>query len=1404
MSHPIDQVTKSVADTAAATAGHDSTTFLSSFQRYVLGEEIARGGMGAVLRAFDTVLQREVAVKVLHEKYSPSSAAARRFDDEARITGQLQHPNIPAVHDLGALPDGRPFLAMKLIKGVTLEELLKTRTSPEHDRGRFVAVFEQICQAVAYAHAHDVIHRDLKPQNVMVGAFGEVQVMDWGLAKVLSSGGRQPPENDPEATSPGTEIKSMRDSEDLLTQAGSILGTPAYMPPEQALGAVHEVDSRSDVFGLGGILASILTGKPPFVGDTGETTRVMAARGEVAECFARLDGCGADPELVTLCVRCLSPKPVDRPADAGVVAREVGQLRQAADERARQAELDKVKAEGEKKSADMQADEQRKRRRVVTISAILMVGALSVGGITSAFYAIRAQQNALRADLNAGELANKVTEVELAQKDAEQKAIEAGRARDTARNAENESRRRLVRQNILTGARNLDAGDPAVALLWFQRAWESDPDPENESSHRTRIASLLGQQPELLGVCFNSNRVCDAVFSPDGTRVLARTDGNEAFIWDYVNSRQTVAPLTHSGRIRHVCYSRAGGLVATASADGTACLWNANTGLKLHTLKHDGPLTWVEFHPTEPKVLTTSEDKTVRLWDTKTGQQLEWKFPSDEIVEHAAFSPNGSRLVVTKKSGTARVWAVDPPEPVSPEMPQRVADDNERYRFNYDTWPRFSPDGKAVLSFKDRQLRIWTGADAVELILLPMVALEAYFVGAGQRIFVTGASNSSVVVGRAEKEVLFSLSHPRNSNIGGVSPDGLCLLTASAGGLIHFWNTTTGQQVWTQRCGDFASAVSFSRDGTKCLASSQDGTIRVWSCVRKPEYPAYSKDDGRANVIFNNFPDGHVENLSPDGQVRIAYRGSNPPKLFAAGAKDGIPLEMPAEFDKAQFCNDGSRVILSGPNALATADARSGKLVRPPISIGQGGKTFHLKRVNRDASLVALWDDPKTISVWSLTTGQRVFGPTRNDNPGKLIFGPATSSGLVSDMALSPNGRHVAVFTNSSGTLTVYDVEDGRMRHHAKWFRGAVTGLSFSTDSRRIFVWTTDGTARVFDTEDGRPIGPSIQTRLVRLTGTDPTVLRHCDISPDGQHIVAFDPSLPGVRMWDAIGGDLIMTVPTPGISSPSYLWFAADGSRFNVIADRKSQSIAIPKFNVLASSVGPLVRFQTGQLIDPTDGIDFVDQEVFRTDPEMYRNAFLHWKGTQANRSNSPNVAATPQRKPGASASIEVLGFNPLPSRYNSVVLQHAERREYDAALQLLQQVSESHPQWFSDPRTYLRYNAACCAALAATGTGIDPPPIAQRSALRRKAYDWLTTDLAAIKQIGVGSTKSIALEHLTRYLEDTDFSSLRPGLARIAMPTTERADWDMLWADVRSMIAELRKPPVQPELAPLPREKK
>jgi tetratricopeptide (TPR) repeat protein len=363
---------------------------------YVLGKEVGRGGMGVVYRARDLGMNREVAVKILLDKFAPDSTTAERFVCEAQITGQLQHPGIPAVYHVGRLADGRPFLAMKLIKGETLNVLLKRGRPPNA-----LAVFEAIAQAVGYAHAHEVIHRDLKPGNVMVGSFGEVQVMDWGLAKVLARGAASRGEEesaDPEATTAPTEVRTPQDLDGNFTQFGSVLGTPAFLSPEQAAGEVEKVDRRSDVFGLGAILCTLLTGEPPYSGLEAETVRLAAVRGKTEGAFARLDDCGAEPDVVALCKRCLSFEPADRPADASAVAQEVASLRAAAEDRARQAELARVRAE-------VKTEEQRKRRRVAQAAAVGVVAVLLCGiagttvGLVRADRARReAMANAKRAD----------------------------------------------------------------------------------------------------------------------------------------------------------------------------------------------------------------------------------------------------------------------------------------------------------------------------------------------------------------------------------------------------------------------------------------------------------------------------------------------------------------------------------------------------------------------------------------------------------------------------------------------------------------------------------------------------------------------------------------------------------------------------------------------------------------------------------------------------------------------------------------------------------------------------------------------------------------------------------------------------------------------------------------------
>jgi serine/threonine-protein kinase len=386
-----------------ADGGFEGVTIVSS--RYRVVGEIARGGMGAILKARDNDIGRELAIKVLLKRHRDLAEMERRFVEEAQIGGQLQHPGIVPVYDFGRCVDRRPYFSMKLVQGRTLADLLAARESPAHDLPRFLGIFEQVCQTMAYAHARGVIHRDLKPLNIMVGAFGEVQVMDWGLSKVLYRGGPAGGEIAPGDSDFG-EIQTVRSGSDVdASRAGSVLGTPAYMAPEQACGDLDLVDERADIFGLGSILCEVLTGRPAYRGVTRPEILSQAASGNTADALARLDRCEAEAELVALAQQCLAADRAARPRDARVLAAAVTSYQRGVQERLRAAELGRVeaqaRAEEEVKRRELAdalaheaqaraeasrraaAEERRRRRATVSALASLIGMVMLAGGVAT-------------------------------------------------------------------------------------------------------------------------------------------------------------------------------------------------------------------------------------------------------------------------------------------------------------------------------------------------------------------------------------------------------------------------------------------------------------------------------------------------------------------------------------------------------------------------------------------------------------------------------------------------------------------------------------------------------------------------------------------------------------------------------------------------------------------------------------------------------------------------------------------------------------------------------------------------------------------------------------------------------------------------------------------------------------
>ncbi len=401
--------------------------------KYRLLSQLDAGGIGVVYAGRDEDLGRDVALKFLQPEYANDPQSVRRFVAEAQLAGQLQHPGIVPVYDIGVAGE-QPFFAMKLVEGEAFRALLARRQAPLDDLPRHLAIFAQVCQAVAYAHARGVIHRDLKPGNVMIGAFGEVQVLDWGMGKVLPpASSAETIAHEPQPEQRRVETFRSREYDRSLGSVGTVSGTPAYMSPEQAAGDNHRLDARTDVFALGSILCEILTGRPAYHSDNPDTEQrqnevyEMARAARLDDARGRLSRSGAEPALVELANVCLSPDPAERPRDASAVAAQVTEYLAAVEQRAQEAkvaaETQRVRAEGEMVRARVAT---RQRRVAVSLAAVMAVAVavaiwqwrIAAGAAASLRVQTRlAQQNEQKAN-------DKTTEAESEKQRANREAAE--------------------------------------------------------------------------------------------------------------------------------------------------------------------------------------------------------------------------------------------------------------------------------------------------------------------------------------------------------------------------------------------------------------------------------------------------------------------------------------------------------------------------------------------------------------------------------------------------------------------------------------------------------------------------------------------------------------------------------------------------------------------------------------------------------------------------------------------------------------------------------------------------------------------------------------------------------------------------------------------------------------------
>jgi WD40 repeat protein/tRNA A-37 threonylcarbamoyl transferase component Bud32 len=1191
----------------AAMAGLVPGTPVRYFGDYEILEEIARGGMGVVYRARQVSLERMVALKMILAGQLASDAEVERFHSEARAAGNLDHPNIVPIYEVG-VHEGQHYFTMKLVEGGSLAQWLADHRGQRADLSRhqqkaLARLIETVARTVHFGHQRGILHRDLKPANILLSgadhaSLAAPMVTDFGLAKRMEGGSD-------------------------LTAPGAIIGTPSYMAPEQAAGQ-KSLSVAVDIYSLGAILYELLTGRPPFRAATPLETLLEVREREPR--MPRSLNPHIDRDLETICLKCLDKNPGRRYGSADDLADDLGRWISGEPIQARS-------------STNWERVYKWARRRpaaaaLVAVTTVATV-ALFVGGLL-----FNAELQVALADVK-----NKQKEIDAANDQVRNEQEATRRAKEAAREHERKMEelskvaadRSLRAEGTLLSAHSaaVRPANPGLALLLAIEGAQRAP---GFLANTSLLAALddCAEERALLG---HAGPVYSAVFSRDGKRVLTCSSDNTALIWDAETGKKV--HLLRGPKVEPPVFSKNAVVIAQFSPNGrrvltvsdsayvfegrshssgyhspVACLWDADSGEQLAQWQLDkkecttrtSPFT-VGFSPDSSRLVLTFggyPDCSARVYDTGSGKEVAILRGHTQPVVSASFSPDGKHIVTASLDETAGIW--DPAN-------------GKRLHTLKGHWcgvasALFSPDGKRLLTTGDgynyrftatsagssggtaraesAAARIWDADTGKELARLHWPTFfrasvrTAVFSPDGRRVLTAGnVGNSAAGFGLqvinlpniwdAETGKLLRAlkAEPRSVNAAVFSPDGQYLATVDKDKTARVWNAADGKEIFTCRGHEGAiHTVAFSPDGRRLVTASEDGTARIWEVRTGNSRHGRHPWLGIWTVTF-----------SPDGR-RIYVPPPSRDHKFVARM---IDAESGKELARAEGVNwHGRHGVRFSPDGrrLATGywrDRFSGPVVKRVTIVDALTlkELLNLTEHDQEPTDMAFSPDGQLLvtadgkgRIWDATSGKmlRVLngGPEHpihsaqfsKDGKKILTLGGGVDAGEApgpTSAGITLDGRRVLA-PNPNYRARIWDSRTGQQLTILQGHAGPVDVAVLSPDGTRVITASHDGTARLWDATTGN--------ELFLLAGHAAQV-RCAGFSPDGRSAFTGSDDKT-VRVWDVANGKAKFTLRghedqvTSGSFSPdgrlllttskdetARLWDAHAGKEVALLKDR-------------------------------------------------------------------------------------------------------------------------------------------------------------------------------------------------------------------------------------------------------------